>query len=134
MAKRETATERHDRNRLEAALKEKDAEIASMEDRLEATFDDARAAKKELEESKEKWLTEKCDLKAKIKQLEDDLKYEKRRASQAMDVASLTSDAAGGIGRLLNRIVDNDVMETLRLAAHEQREEAKKRMRHRSPG
>lgn len=132
MAKRETAAERYDRNRLEAALKEKDAQIASMEDRLEATFDDARAAKKELEESKEKWATEKCDLKARIKQLEEDVKHEKRRASQALDVAANTSDAAGGIGRLLNRIVDNDVMETLRLASHKQREEARKRLR-RSP-
>lgn len=113
---------------------EASVQLREMESRLEATFDEARATKKELEESKEKWRSEKYDLQARVKQLEEELKSERRRAHQALDVAERTSEAAGGIGRLLHVLVNNEVLEELRLSAHDRRTEAKERMRHRSPG
>lgn len=125
MGKRETVKDRYDRTRLEAALKDKDRQLQEMEDRLEATFDEARAAKKALEDGEEKWKTERYDFKAKIQKLEEEVKHERRRATQALDVAESTSDAAGGIGRLLRTIVDDNVLEQLRLANHE-REQARK--------
>lgn len=111
-----------------------DGQLVEMETRLEANFDRVRAADDALLKAKEEFQNEKYRLKARVKELEEELRSERIRASKALSVAESTSDAAAGIGRLLHRIVDNDVMETLRLAGVEQRQEARERMRHRSPG
>ena len=114
-------------------VSERDRELDEMEKRLEASFEATKRADDLLLEEKVVWKDEKHELKVQIDKLKEDLKYERNRASQALDVAASTSDAAGGIGRLLRSIVDNDVMETLRLASFDQRQEARERMRHRRP-
>jgi len=114
-------------------VSERDRELEEMEKRLEASFEATKRADDLLLEEKVVWKDEKHELKVQIDKLKEDLKYERNRASQALDVAASTSDAAGGIGRLLRSIVDNDVMETLRLASFDQRQEARERMRHRRP-
>lgn len=114
-------------------VSERDREIDEMEKRLEASFEAAKKADDLLLKEKIAWQDEKHELKGQVEKLKEDLKYERNRASQALDVAASTSDAAGGIGRLLRSIVDNDVMETLRLASFDQRQEARDRMRHRRP-
>lgn len=114
-------------------VSERDRELEEMEKRLEASFEATKRADDLLLEEKIVWKDEKHELKVQIDKLKEDLKYERNRASQALDVAASTSDAAGGIGRLLRSIVDNDVMETLRLASFDQRQEARERMRHRRP-
>lgn len=114
-------------------VSERDRELEEMEKRLEASFEAAKKADDLLLKEKTVWQDEKHELKGQVEKLKEDLKYERNRASQALDVAASTSDAAGGIGRLLRSIVDNDVMETLRLASFDQRQEARDRMRHRRP-
>ncbi len=101
-----------------------EAAVAKLEEDLEGQFDRARAAEAKLEAGEEAWRDERYTLKMRIQKLEEELKAEKRRASQAMDVASNASDAAGGIGRLLRSIVNHDVMETLRIQSTERRKQA----------
>jgi len=132
--KRKFRPESRDHELCLKKLEEAEKQLGEMEARLEASFERTRLADDALLKGKTAWQEEKSDLKGQVEKLKEDLKYERNRASQALDVAANTSDAAGGIGRLLRSIVDNDVMETLRLASFEQRQEARERMRHRRPG
>lgn len=107
--------------------------LRQMEKRLEASFEATKEAQDKILAERTKWSGERHDLNAKIKQLEEDVKHERRRATQALDVAESTSDAAGGIGRLLRTLVDDNVMEQLRISHQEREQRARDSMRHRRP-
>jgi hypothetical protein len=115
-------------------LKEAEEQVEQLEHRLQGSFDENRKLQQKVEEDGRAWDREKRGLQDEVKRLQEEVKHERRRSTQALDVAESTSGAADGIGRLLRVIVDNDVMETLRLASFEQRQEARERMRHRRPG
>lgn len=65
--------------------------------------------------------------KSRIAELEAQLKFEKNRAAQALDVADGMSAAASGLGRLVHRLVDEDLMESLRHAKTERDRERNSR-------
>lgn len=127
--KRKFRPEARDHGLCLKRLEEAEEAVRGLEERLHGALDASSKSDEAHLKEKQAWKDERSELLSKVHRLEEEVKHEKRRATQALDVADRTSDAASGIGRLLHRIVDNDVMETLRLAAHEQREEARKRLR-----
>lgn len=128
-------TNRQNRQSLHAVyasqLKEAEKQLGEMEVRLEASFERTRLADDALLQGKVAWKEEKYGLEAKIKDLEERLKYEMRRASQALDVADNASTAAGSIGRLVRQLVDEDVLAQLRDARKEKEERYRESIRRR---
>jgi hypothetical protein len=133
-AKRKFRPEARDHDLCLRRLEESEQAIKELEQRLHDALDASSKSDEAHLKEKQSWQDERSDLRAKVKQLEEDVKHEKRRASQALDVSERTSEAASGIGRLLHVLVNNEVLEELRLSAHDRRAEARERMRHRSPG
>jgi hypothetical protein len=115
-------------------LKEAKEQIEQLEHRLQGSFEENQKLQQKTEQIVQAWDRERCDLKEEIKRLQEEVKHERRRATQALDVAESTSDAAGGIGRLLRSMVDDNVLEQLRLAHHEREQKYRESMRHRRPG
>jgi hypothetical protein len=115
-----------------------DRQLVEYEKRLAVCLQESEERRMRIEEFKQTLEVQKSESKKaqdvlhdRIKKLEEDVKHERRRASQALDVAESTSDAAGGIGRLLRTLVDDNVLEQLRLANAEREQRAREEVRHR---
>lgn len=120
--------------RLQAALEEAEGADARLEAKDTVYSEERTAILAEHAAKEKKWEEKRRDLEGEVKRLEGEVKHERHRSTQALDVSQSASSAMAGIGRLLHVIVDNDVMESLRLAGSEQRAEARERVRHRRPG
>ena len=127
-------------NKYDLLRLKKPGEVVELEERLEVCLQESEERRMRNEELRQMLDVQKSEsskekdlLKDKIRLLEEEVKHERRRATQALDVAESTSHASSGIGRLLHSIVDKDVMEELRISSQERREKARESMRHRRP-